>query len=275
MIFAVRVTLGREETVMDKVAQATKRFGYRVYSTFLPKDVRGYIFVEAENMDDIRIAIRGINNARGVVERPVDIKEVEISLMLSLEEFIILCAEDARLDEGLAALIRRLGYGGGLLGLAHLLDRAPLVKDDRGLGLKRCQDNCLDRLAKLIGGKPAGHIPRAAAQGLLISLRDQLRVRNLNGLDATLRLRKLQHDIVKGALGIARLRPQAIRDVLALHGQVIDPPFKLRPAPVVRAVRQLAKPIVGISVSQPPEFRKGLFIALKGGCIGCGVIQLS
>jgi transcriptional antiterminator NusG len=77
MIFAVRVTLGREETVMDKVTQATKRFGYKVYSTFLPKDVRGYIFIEAESMDDIRIAIRGINNARGVVERPVDIKEVE------------------------------------------------------------------------------------------------------------------------------------------------------------------------------------------------------
>lgn len=77
MIFAVRVTLGREEAVMDKIAQATKRFGYNVFSTFLPKDVRGYIFIEAENMDDVRIAIRGINNARGVVDRPVDLKEVE------------------------------------------------------------------------------------------------------------------------------------------------------------------------------------------------------
>jgi transcription termination/antitermination protein NusG len=77
MIFAVRVTLGREETVMEKIAQATKRFGYKVFSTFVPKDVRGYIFIEAESMDDVRIAIRGINNARGVVDRPVDIKEVE------------------------------------------------------------------------------------------------------------------------------------------------------------------------------------------------------
>ena len=77
MIFAVRVTLGREETVMEKIAQATKRFSYKVFSTFVPKDVRGYIFVEAESMDDVRIAIRGINNARGVVDRPVNIKEVE------------------------------------------------------------------------------------------------------------------------------------------------------------------------------------------------------
>lgn len=77
MMFAVRVTLGREDSVMDKIAESTRRFGYKVYSTFLPKDVRGYIFIEAEGMDDVRSAIRGINNARGVVERPVDMKEVE------------------------------------------------------------------------------------------------------------------------------------------------------------------------------------------------------
>ncbi|MBR9680914.1 MAG: transcription elongation factor Spt5 [Candidatus Altiarchaeota archaeon] len=77
MMFAVRVTLGREESVMDKIAEATKRFGYKVQSTFVPKDVRGYIFIEADTVDDIRSSIRGINNARGVVERPVEMKEVE------------------------------------------------------------------------------------------------------------------------------------------------------------------------------------------------------
>lgn len=80
MMFAIRVTLGREESVMDKIAEATKRFGHKVYSTFVPKDVRGYIFIEAETVDEIRSAIRGINNARGVVERPVDMKEVETFL---------------------------------------------------------------------------------------------------------------------------------------------------------------------------------------------------
>ena len=77
MIFAVRVTLGREESIMDKIAQASQRFGYKIMSTFLPKDVRGYIFVEARNIDDVRMAIRGLNNARGIVDRPVEIKEVE------------------------------------------------------------------------------------------------------------------------------------------------------------------------------------------------------
>ena len=77
MIFAVRVTLGREESVMEQLAEAVRRFKYKVYSTFVPKDVRGYIFVEAESPDEIRMAIRGIHNARGLVERPVDMKEVE------------------------------------------------------------------------------------------------------------------------------------------------------------------------------------------------------
>ncbi|MBR9689567.1 MAG: transcription elongation factor Spt5 [Candidatus Altiarchaeota archaeon] len=80
MMFAVRVTLGREESVMEKIAEATRRFEYKVYSTFMPKDVRGYIFIEAEGLDDVRSAIRGINNARGVVNRPVEMKEVEQSL---------------------------------------------------------------------------------------------------------------------------------------------------------------------------------------------------
>ena len=77
MIYAVRVNLGREESVIEMIAQAARRFGYKVYAAFVPKDVRGYVFVEAASIDDIRMAIRGINNARGVVERPVEFKEVE------------------------------------------------------------------------------------------------------------------------------------------------------------------------------------------------------
>ncbi len=77
MIFAVRTTLGREEAVLEKIAQVARKFGYRIYALFLPKDVKGYIFVEAESMDDVQAAIRGINHARGIVKRSIDIKEVE------------------------------------------------------------------------------------------------------------------------------------------------------------------------------------------------------
>lgn len=77
MIFAVRVTLGREESVMDKIRHTVDRFEYGVYSAFLPKDVRGYIFIEAENRDEVKRTIRGLNNARGIVDRPVEIDEVE------------------------------------------------------------------------------------------------------------------------------------------------------------------------------------------------------
>ena len=77
MIFAVRVTLGREETVIDAVAESVRKFDYKVFSLFVPKDVRGYIFIEAESVDDVRSAVRGIHNAKGVVGRAVEMKEVE------------------------------------------------------------------------------------------------------------------------------------------------------------------------------------------------------
>ncbi len=76
MIVAVRTTLGREEAVLEKIAQLTRKFGYKIYSVFLPKDVKGYIFVEAESLDDIQSAIRGINNARGIVGREISFEEV-------------------------------------------------------------------------------------------------------------------------------------------------------------------------------------------------------
>lgn len=89
MIFAVRVTLGREEAVIEKVAEASKRFGYKVFSMFVPKDVRGYFFAEAVSIDDVRSAIRGINNAKGVVDRPVELKEVEKFLEAKQAEIVM------------------------------------------------------------------------------------------------------------------------------------------------------------------------------------------
>jgi len=77
MIVAVRTTLGREEAVLEKIAQAARKFGYRIYAVFLPKDVKGYVFVEAASIDDVQAAIRGVNHARGIVGREIDIKEVE------------------------------------------------------------------------------------------------------------------------------------------------------------------------------------------------------
>ncbi len=76
-IFVVRTTLGREEIVADLVAEAAKKFGYKVYSIFIPKAVKGYIFIEAESVDDVTAAIRGINHARGIVKKSLTFDEVK------------------------------------------------------------------------------------------------------------------------------------------------------------------------------------------------------
>ncbi len=80
MIFAVRTTLGREYAVVENIATATRKFGYKIYSAFVPKDVKGYVFVEAPSSSDVREAVTGIHNARGVVDKPVTIDEVANSI---------------------------------------------------------------------------------------------------------------------------------------------------------------------------------------------------
>ena len=76
-IWAVRTTLGRENGVMEAIAQAARKFGHSIYAVLLPKEVKGYVLVEADSAGTIRAAIRGVNHARGVVESPVNISEVE------------------------------------------------------------------------------------------------------------------------------------------------------------------------------------------------------
>ncbi|HDR53162.1 MAG TPA: transcription elongation factor Spt5 [archaeon] len=80
MIYAVRTTLGREASVVENIARATRKFSYAVYSAFVPKDVKGYVFVEAQSLDDVRSAVAGIHNARGVVDTPVEMKDVETAI---------------------------------------------------------------------------------------------------------------------------------------------------------------------------------------------------
>ncbi|MBR9679614.1 MAG: transcription elongation factor Spt5 [Candidatus Altiarchaeota archaeon] len=76
-IWAVRTTLGREASVMEGIAQAARKFSHPIFSLLLPKEVKGYVLIEAESMGTIRAAIRGVNHARGIVEKPVGMKEVE------------------------------------------------------------------------------------------------------------------------------------------------------------------------------------------------------
>lgn len=66
-IVVVRTTSGREKQVMERMQSRIKRDGLGVLAILNPPAIRGYIFVEAESVDDVSKAIYGITNVRGLV----------------------------------------------------------------------------------------------------------------------------------------------------------------------------------------------------------------
>lgn len=76
--FIVRTASGKEDKFIDaayKLLAAKEDTG--IYAMFRPETVRGYVFVEAENMNKVVDAVRGIPNNKGVIRKSIDISELD------------------------------------------------------------------------------------------------------------------------------------------------------------------------------------------------------
>jgi len=76
-IYALRTTANREDQVMDFVSSNAKRKKLEVYSVVRPHGMRGYIFVEAGTKTDAEQSAFNVPYARGILAKPIDIKEIE------------------------------------------------------------------------------------------------------------------------------------------------------------------------------------------------------
>lgn len=96
-IVAVRTTSGRERQVIDKLMTVIKKNAYNIYSIVSPNEIRGYFFVEAESVDDVKVAIYGINHVKGVIEgKTGEVKEVS---MEEIEHFFAPVSEVIKVEE--------------------------------------------------------------------------------------------------------------------------------------------------------------------------------
>lgn len=91
MILTVRTTRGREKNVIESMRSKVKAESLDIKALFHPEDLKGYIFVEG-NEQDIRDAVSDLRNANGVIDREVDIGDIE--KYLSEER------EDIQIEEG-------------------------------------------------------------------------------------------------------------------------------------------------------------------------------
>lgn len=89
MIFAVRITAGRENQVIDKLLAIDKRSDLGLWSVLAPTGVKGYIFIETQDRDTVVSAVYGISYIKGVVEGSITIKELEHFLEPSMAQIKI------------------------------------------------------------------------------------------------------------------------------------------------------------------------------------------
>lgn len=75
MIFTVRVTVGRESTVINTLANRAQNMALPVKSVFYPSELKGYIFVETEE-GVLEKLVSGVPHVRGMIDKPVPFEQI-------------------------------------------------------------------------------------------------------------------------------------------------------------------------------------------------------
>lgn len=76
MIFTVKTVVGREEVVLNAIAAKAKSENLDIRALAHPEEIKGYIFVEGE-VKDIEAVAKTIPHIRGIIKRPIEIREIQ------------------------------------------------------------------------------------------------------------------------------------------------------------------------------------------------------
>ncbi|MET1125094.1 MAG: transcription elongation factor Spt5 [Archaeoglobaceae archaeon] len=75
--YAVKTTANQERIVANLLEMAAKKYETKIYSILEPKELKGYVIVEAESYEDVVKTIRGMPHVRGVVKKEINFSEIE------------------------------------------------------------------------------------------------------------------------------------------------------------------------------------------------------
>jgi transcription termination/antitermination protein NusG len=76
-LYVIRTTANREDQVFDFLESNIAHKKINIFSIVRAHGMRGYIFIEAADVSDAQRAIFGVPYARGILDKPVDFKEIE------------------------------------------------------------------------------------------------------------------------------------------------------------------------------------------------------
>jgi transcription elongation factor SPT5 len=77
LVFAVKTQVGQERTVADFLAAKVKKSKLPIYGVLAPQELRGYVFVEADDQQMLERALKTISYARTMLPEPVPFSQIE------------------------------------------------------------------------------------------------------------------------------------------------------------------------------------------------------
>ncbi|MEM5799221.1 MAG: transcription elongation factor Spt5 [Candidatus Aenigmatarchaeota archaeon] len=87
-MYAVKTIIGRENVVLEAIANKAKVNSLAVKAVVHPEEIKGYIFAEGE-LKDIQEIVKEIPHARGIIKDPVDISQIKKMIETKKKEMVI------------------------------------------------------------------------------------------------------------------------------------------------------------------------------------------
>ncbi|MBU5688534.1 MAG: transcription elongation factor Spt5 [Candidatus Woesearchaeota archaeon] len=87
-VYAVKTIIGRENVVLEAIANKAKVNNLAVKAVVHPEEIKGYIFAEGE-LKDIQDIVKEIPHARGIIKEPVDISQIKKMIETKKKEIVI------------------------------------------------------------------------------------------------------------------------------------------------------------------------------------------
>lgn len=76
MIYTIKTVVGRESIVSDSLSSKAKTQNLLIQAIVHPEEIKGYIFVEGD-LKDIERVVQMVPHIRGLIKKPVDVKEIK------------------------------------------------------------------------------------------------------------------------------------------------------------------------------------------------------
>ncbi len=76
-LFILKTQIGRELDVVNALFLRLRKIKAQVYSIFAPNEIRGYVFIEARDKNEIKRAISGVTYTRSMLKDTVPYEQIE------------------------------------------------------------------------------------------------------------------------------------------------------------------------------------------------------